>query len=462
MSNKPKIYDIAASNELPLGSLLEMCRDLGAERVIYKSLSPNDNSKNQPYLGGHLTDLGFLPTGEITESASTSTKTRDPRRQIKYTAALDLFWLSPTTEIYHAPDAKLIYYPQYPEVRLSGFVARAGFDMGGWMDPAKKGRMQGRVLFLGITASGKIFAYLATPESRIAKEINDFPSVSISGVFNEIEFKHPINKASSKDILLAELKRIHDEGWIESKRLDAAGNRKSYRAQNGGGYTLEAELGVIPNGIADPDFLGWEIKQFSVKKCHLINSKALTVMTPEPNGGYYFEYGAEAFVRNYGYTSEENPDRYDFTGRHFSGQVCEKSGLILSAIGYDPETDSITDAAGFIGLLDKEGKPLASWSFAKLMEHWKRKHAKAAYIPSLTRNESDKSRFYSYCNNIRLFQGTSINQLLKAITSQHVYYDPGINLKNAGTKPVTKRRSQFRIKSSGLFNLYNNQEDIDL
>ncbi len=29
---------------------------------------------------------------------------------------------------------------------------------------------------------------------------------------------------------------------------------------------LEAELGVTPNGYSEPDFMGWEIKQFGVKK----------------------------------------------------------------------------------------------------------------------------------------------------------------------------------------------------
>ncbi|MEO0062747.1 MAG: hypothetical protein RLZZ08_1307, partial [Pseudomonadota bacterium] len=30
-------------------------------------------------------------------------------------------------------------------------------------------------------------------------------------------------------------------------------------------YTLEAELGITPNGIAEPDFQGWEVKQYGVR-----------------------------------------------------------------------------------------------------------------------------------------------------------------------------------------------------
>ena len=53
---------------------------------------------------------------------------------------------------------------------------------------------------------------------------------------------------------------IHELGWIESKRLNSDGKAISYRAPNGGGYTLEAELGIVPNGVSEPDYLGWEVK----------------------------------------------------------------------------------------------------------------------------------------------------------------------------------------------------------
>jgi len=468
MADKLKIYDQESSKTLSVKKLIELYRDQDVTRIYYKLLSPNDNSKNQPYMAGHLTDLAFLPTGEITETSSTSNKQRtakSSKRKIKYLVAIDFSWLSAEGKVYPAPDAKIIYYPQYPEARLSGFLSKTQFDNGGWMDPARKGRAEGRVLFFGVKErgkSGEIIAYLATPETRIAKEILEYPSIEITGVFNELPITGQMIKRSSREILISELARIHKKEWIGSKRLDAEGNVKEYKAQNGGGYTLEAELGVIPNGIAEPDFMGWEIKQFGVKKCHLINSKALTVMTPEPDGGYYKEQGAEAFVRKYGYTVAEKPGRYDFTGRHFVNDVCEKSGMTLQTIGFDNETGTITDASGSIALLDENGNPGSVWTFAKIMEHWKRKHSKAAYIPSLSTSANGQYRSYNYCNNVRLFTGTSFTKLLQAIDDQNVYYDPGINIKNADTKPVTKRRNQFRIKSSELVSLYDSQEDVDV
>lgn len=462
MSNKPAIYDSQASKDLSVENLTNIYCDQGVTRIYYKLLSPNDNSKNQPYMGGHLTDLGFLPTGEITESDSTSNKTKDPKRRIKYTVALDYSWMAPEGGVYASPDAKLIYYPQYPEVRLSGFIARCGFDMGGWMDPDKKGRAPGRILFLGVTKSEKILAWLAVPGSRLSKEINDYTSVEITGVFNQLAVENKSKRASSKDLLLQELSRIHLKNWIKGKKLNRDGLAKEYKAQNGGGYTLEAELRVIPNGYADPDFLGWEVKQFGVTRCELINSKALTLMTPEPDGGFYVDQGVEAFMRKYGYESTTIMDRLDFTGRHIVGEICARSGLKLVTEGYDSGRKVITDATGCIALLDHNDNPASIWTFKKLMGHWKRKHSKAVYIPSLSRKEADNSKSYYYCNNIRLFEGTSFTKLIHSIAEAHVYYDPGIKLENVSTVPRSKRRSQFRIKSGLLSHLYDNQSDIDL
>ena len=510
MSSKAAIYDSSNSKELSLDKLLGLYGSQSISRVIYKKLSPNDNSKNQPYMGSHLTDLGFLPTGEIVNSESTSGKTSDPKRQVKYTAPLNYYWLSPEGNSYKAPNAKLIYYPQYPEVRFSGFLTKSGFDMGGWMDPTKKGREQGRVLFFGIKSTGEIYAYLAIPKSRIAIEIDDYSSAELSSVFREllttrklhsppsktivskhssyqtdmfdtsidvplprkiaetakqylIDFDIDSQAVSPRAVLIGELKRIHLKQWIPGKRLDTDGNEIPYAAQNGGGYTMEAELGIIPNGIAEPDFMGWEVKQFGVKRFDLINSKPLTVMTPEPNGGVYVDNGVEMFVRKYGYADTKGrANRFNFNGRHTANVLCEKTGLTLVIDGYDADTNKITNGSGSIALLDAMGTVASSWSFTKLMEHWKRKHSKAVYIPSLSKQEGDELKAYHYGNVVRLFEGTSIIQLLNAVSEGYVYYDPGIKLENADTRPVTKRRSQFRIKSAVLDKLYERQDVVDV
>ena len=186
-------------------------------------------------------------------------------------------------------------------------------------------------------------------------------------------------------------------------------------------------------------------------------------MTPEPDGGAYVENGVEGFVRKYGRPNTKGvQNRYDFTGKHAANKLCGSTGLTLVTDGYDLETNSMTNGAGRIALLDANEDVASSWTFPKLMEIWKRKHAKAVYIPSISRKEGNHLKEYHYGNEVRLFEGTSIIQLLKAVAEGHVYYDPGIKLENADTKPRTKRRSQFRIKSSLLAHLYVKQTDVDV
>jgi hypothetical protein len=481
---KPKIYTSNASQYNSVENLVACYVKLGVSRIIYKKLSPNDNSKNQPYLAGHFTDIGFIPTGELISSASTSKKTSDPKRKVKFTAALNFHWLSLEGKAYKAPSTKLIYYPQFPEVRLSGFLQGCPIDMDGWMDPKKHGRAEGRVMFMGIRVDGAIFAYLALPGSRIAREIDEQAGFSLTGILYELPFsrqvgdQHVVREVQAcyctadlfeqsggddtRQVLLKELLRIHLASPISSKKLDKGGIAKEYKAKNGGGYTLEAELGVVPNGIAEPDFCGWEIKQFGVKRFDLINSKALTLMTPEPDGGVYQDEGIHKFIHSYGYANARIADRYDFTGRHFSNEVCEKSGLTLILHGFDAGVKKMVDSDGCIGLLDKKDNFAASWSFAKLLNHWKRKHAKAAYIPSIASALPSGLRAYSYSNSIRLCEGTDFNRLLSAVSDQKVYYDPGIKLEHASTRPKVKKRSQFRIKSRELDRLYYQLDIVDV
>ncbi|RQW85959.1 MAG: hypothetical protein EHM79_10605, partial [Geobacter sp.] len=43
---------------------------------------------------------------------------------------------------------------------------------------------------------------------------------------------------------------------------------------------------MIPNGKAEPDYLGYEVKQYSVTNLNRITAGRLTLMTPQPTGGY--------------------------------------------------------------------------------------------------------------------------------------------------------------------------------
>ena len=92
-------------------------RDHGADRIYAKKMSPNDNSKNQVYLGGGFGALNIIPHGEII----TDTRPMAGSKQDRPKARVNFFWLD-TDGRHPAPDAQLILYPDYPEVRMSGFL----------------------------------------------------------------------------------------------------------------------------------------------------------------------------------------------------------------------------------------------------------------------------------------------------------------------------------------------------
>jgi hypothetical protein len=87
------------------------------------------------------------------------------------------------------------------------------------------------------------------------------------------------------------------------------------------------------------------------------------------------------------------------------------------------------------------------------MAHWQRKHALAAYIPAMVRE--DPVRQYAFGHTVHLGEGTDFFLLLKALSTGDVYYDPGIKLEAVSSAtPRLKRRSQFRVQFKRLGVLY--------
>lgn len=464
MNDQLETYDTVSANTISLDELLDRMGGVGVETVYIKRLAPNDNSKNQPYFGAHLTDLPFIPTGPMEASQTESRKTRNPKRQIKYQTSVQLSWIDADSNLYPAPHAKLIYYPQYPEVRFSGFLKGSNVKLSRWMAFEKQGRAEGRWLLLGVNgATETIFAFLANPDSNLANELEGRELTRATSIFLEIDVSTRVAVTDTKAALLAKLLEIHQMGWVAGQKLGSDGIARSYKALNGGGYTLESLLGVSPNGIAEPDYLGWEVKQFGVKAFPLKGARPTTLMTPEPNGGVYTVEGAISFVRTFGYPDKSGkPDRLNFGGRHLANKKCSATSLTLNLEGFDRETKKITDAEGMISLRDENDTLAASWSFQKVMDHWKRKHSQAVYIPCLLRKTPSGTE-YQYGSDVELGIGTDFELFLSAMLSGHVYYDPGIKLESASDeKPSLKRRSQFRVNHRHLVALYQKLEFCDL
>jgi hypothetical protein len=448
--------------ELEFRKLKAMMAAAGVTQLYFKVLAPNDNSKNQPYLGSDLSALNIFPTGELVASDSTSGKTSLKPGRKKFTALLNFSWMDAEGCIAPAPGAQLILYPQYPEVRFSGFLRqceKAPYEL---MDPTKRGRDNGRVLFMGVTKARTIIGYLASPESVVAKSVTGLKHVERHGLFGKIELYPTATKVDSRIVLLNELCRIHRLGWIKGKRLQAGQPPVDCNNPNCGGYTLEAELGVLPSGAAEPDFMGWEVKQYGVTSFGSAGSRPITLMTPEPDGGVYSESGVEAFIRKFGYADKVGrADRYNFGGVHKYGERHATTGLTLTLLGYDAKKNKIIDPSAGLALVSEKGQQAAVWHYSKLIDHWKRKHAQAVYVPSLSKVAA--AREYHYGKIVRLGVGTDFFRFLNAIAAQRIYYDPGIKLENASSKkPTTKRRSQFRVKSGQLDALYDSLDTVDV
>lgn len=422
-----------------IASLLKRFENLGATRVFCKPLAENDNSKQQIYLGSSFEVVQMFPFQqlEVTEKGRDST----------YKAKLDFYWIDPSfTE--QAIGAQLILYPQYPEVRLSGFLRGCALAPSEHLRPVpKKDRRfnngsDGRILFFGITGGGKTLAWLAHAKSAIAKEFQR-NNVERSYPKDNIFFNLPILEQDSKITLLKKLAEIRRKGWHPSIRLNKFGEVIPYSARNAGGYTLEALLGIIPNGRSEPDYMGWEIKAYGGNR--------LTLMTPEPDGGMYGNEGVKAFVRKFGAPSRN--DVLYFTGTHRAGHRNPKTGLTLVVCGFNPVNKRIEDVKGSVALLTDASRCAAAWSFSHLIIGWNKKHAQAAYIPY--ESEKEKAPAYRYLSPALMGRGTDFNRYLSSVCAGMVIFDPGSKIMNASTaKPSVQARSQFRMPLKHLKHLY--------
>lgn len=431
-------------------------RDHDVERLFLKKLAPNDNSKNQIYLGGDLSILSILPSSELKFSASSSRKSGHTARQI-LKSHMRWSWLDATGCAHPVPNAQLILYPQYPEVRLSGFLRGCGIELSRYFDPRRDGRMPNRVLVIGVSRDGQVFAHLALPSSVLSRQLNLARAVGSFGLLSEVELVNIDGTAK----LIDELRRIHRLGWMEGKRLSNTGAMLPCNSQNCGGYTLEAELGISPNGLAEPDYYGWEVKSFTVADFTQATTGVVTLMTPEPDGGYYKERGPEAFIRKFGYADVSGiPDRINFGGVHRFGESQSRTGMQLVLTQYDLRKEKILDIEGGLALV-KDGECGASWSFRKMIDHWKRKHDKAAYVPNKV--DSGQPRRYSYAGFVNLGEGAEFAKFLAAFMAGSLYFDPGLKLEAASSSaPKSKRRNQFRMKVKDLGSLYSRYLQVNL
>lgn len=444
-------------SEVELATVFAMLCDNGATEVLYKILPRNANSKNQVYLASDLSQLGKIPSGETTLHLSTSEKSG--KQEAVFRTTLDFFWLGPNGQPCAAPGAKLIFYPQYPEVRFSGFLQGCRHAPTSLWIREKRGAEPGRILILGLGNGTKIFGTTLPPESPAAREIlasgphTAYGSDDKGSVLRILPMPGHAPGDGFHE-LMRELCGIHRLGWVPSTRLAPDGALVPCNASNCNGNTLESLLGIRSNGYSQPDFRGWEVKARQVTNADKPGASVVTLFTPEPTSGVYTDEGVEEFIRRYGYADTQGrEDRLNVGGIHRVNQIAhERTGLRLVLAGFDPETGKYSPT-GAIQLLDAKENVAAAWPFAKLLDHWKTKHAHAAFVPSQAAKIGE--RRYRYGCDILLGEGAEFRLLLNAVHAGKVYYDPGIKLEGISTaKPKAKKRSQFRVASKDLPALY--------
>lgn len=438
----------------PLIRLLDQMAAHGATEFYAKQLAANDNSKNQVYLGGGFGALNVIPHGEITDDQSVRAGSVRDRAK----ASVRFFWMG-GDQPSPAPNAQMILYPKYPEVRMSGFLSGA-------LNPPTElmtSRTRDRLLILGICPDGRVLGDVRAPDDPLSQRLAELaPALSNTGIFLDLT---PLRQGlhDTRTELIRAFAEIHRRGWISSCKIGRSGQPEPYSARNGGGYTLEAQLGISPNGYAEPDYLGWEVKQYGVSDLVRLQPKSpVTLMTPEPTGGYYRDAGVEAFLHRYGYPDKSGKlGRINFGGIYAMGRDFHAdTGLKLTMHGFDLESGKINDMDGWLALTDRQDELAAIWHFRNILTHWNRKHAKAAYLPSLMRTPPPE---YSYGGIVQLCEETDVLLLLASIAGGSAYYDPGIKMEGGDAgKPTIKRRSQFRVKHSGLAELYRRFQSVAL
>lgn len=453
-----------------LDAVREAMYQLGVENIYCKALSENDNRKQQIYIGGDWPSLNAFPLGKV--RADTGAK------RPNFKASLDFSWLADDGSACRAPGAQLILYPDYPEIRLSGFLGRCSAAPRAHLQPVPKsgrksrGQPDGRMLLLGTTGDGRIIAWLALPDSEAATAIRSevcgmqAPSTGLrsggkkpsTGLLYRLAT--PLSSGAIRDEVLEKLKAIHVSGPVPAIRLKD-GRRVPTVASypHACGYTLEAEMGLSPNGRPEPDYKGWELKSFG--------GSAITVMEPEPDGGYYGSSGCRKFLDTYGRRSP-NDGKIRFVGSHRLDRQHAGHRTTLELKGFDAGEGRIVDLDGGIYLHDVTGAVAASWSFSNLISHWGKKHNQAVYIPYVRVGDAfhyvgRKSRFTDPVTGKRqlghivwMCEGTDFSLFLAALSSGAVFYDPGCSMNDPALSSAldVKGRNPFRVRKGKIHQLY--------
>lgn len=423
-----------------LDELRDLLRTEGVRTAYVKKLAPKqDNEKNQILLASTLNGVTNLFPARIEARSSSQSvaKRGSAPGQPKLEALIDFAWLDEGGVRHPAPNTRLIDYFQYPEVRMSSFIS--GCDLA--PDALRRDHLAAygqRILVMGTAADGQVIGLVLTErDDPLVPIFPDLPRASAGGLLRVLVVDGEAG-VEPAELLRRELAAIVRGGWHRS-RINRAGNIVPFAGAQGGGYTLEALLGVAANGTKAPDKHGFEIKSYSQSR--------ISLMTPTPDLGFQGTHSFREFMARYGRPGDGDPDTRRFTGTYRNGEISDRTGLQLTVRGYDAQADTFAEDVA-VELIEAEtGEVVAGWSLEKLANCWNAKHANALYIAVEGRDGDDGLKEYRYADRWLQGRGTEVGRLVRAIHAGLVFYDPADTIYADG-KP--KVRSQWRINTRDL------------
>ncbi|MEF2737719.1 MAG: MvaI/BcnI family restriction endonuclease [Bifidobacterium choerinum] len=440
--DEPKLpwYDL-----ITLDEVLQRFRDVGAHAVWAKYLKKNNNSKNQIYVAPNVNRLSFLPLQEPTYTPANSKKkafNASKRKRELVRIPLNWTWISEDGEESPAPKAAFSYYPQYPEVRLSGFVASCPSAPNKLFNTEHHGFDEGRILFLGVVGDpGSENAHIAAiatgknaPASLAVQRLEGFVTGTLFSVpldtaddvddadTHSDKPPHTISSASVPRTLLSQIVGYPIIPW----RLRGDGTKEEpYFAENAAELTLDAELKVSSNNLPRSVCDAWEFNAYKS------NDSSITLFDLDPDFGTLADMGLNAFLGTYGHI-EENVANDDTACRVFSredfagiGDEYSSKRLELRVFGLEGASYSMS---GSIALVDRVmGVIIAGWSFTKLLGQWQKKRDKAVYVPYRTWGDDD-----SYCvefdSEALICQRTDFSMVVDALQNGKIDINPRIRI----------------------------------
>lgn len=433
---------------MDLAAAVQALRDNGADRVLLKRLSHNDSSQGQVYL--RTSEVALRDLRVDWETAEVIAREgQEPRLWMRPTTR----WMDDTGQTIPAPHAKVIFYPQYPEARLSGFAKGVPPGFGG--RNVLRDRGHGRTMLLGLTPEGGWLVWVGRPSDA---EVNGLRTRELPGnPFVEVLPPRATDPAVIWSDLLAEVTQLVAGPPLPPVKLKPDGTKEKTKLSDphSSGWALEAALGIPANSAPGPDYRGLvELKTFSGYR--------ISLMTPEPTAGVYVDRSKAEFMNRWGKPAKSwtpalgPPKKLYFNGQHRLNEVKDTNPLTLRIHGWTEQFPDRWDATGHLALRDDvTGDVGALWPLVKMNAKWMEKHPEALYV-QYKRVPSG----FQLTGAVIACHGTDFRLFMMGLRTGTVIFDPGTSMPTK-TQSVHSR-SQWRTYKNLLLALYDEVEHHDL